>query len=109
MIPWWIFASLLANVSLISVEYFYRSQADFAAAMSRAWPLIVLGQVGLYFAWHNAPHLLVAWAIFSIGNSLIRLAMVTFILGEPTKIPWALAGISLMFVGGYVVKMGTMR
>jgi hypothetical protein len=105
--PYWVLANLLANASIMCVEYLNRTQPDLPAALLRTWPLIVVGQVCLWYSWKHAPSLLLCWAVFSVGNSLMRLALVTSILGEPTRMPWVLGGIGLMFGGSYLVKVGT--
>jgi len=108
-VPWWVVAALLANCSIVGVEYLNRTQPDLQSALMRTWPLIVLGQVCIFYAWHYAPSLLMAWAVFALGNSLMRVAMVTAVLGEPAKLTWVFLGISLMFAGSYAVKVGTMK
>ncbi len=107
--PWWIATSLLANAAIISVEYLNRQQPDLGSALMRTWPLIILAQVCLYFSWHYAPSLMVAWATFALGNSLMRLVMVGSALGEPMKMTWTVGGIALMMLGSYLVKVGTVR
>lgn len=107
--PWWIAASLMANAAIISVEYLNRTEPTLGSALVRTWPMIILAQVCLYFSWHHAPSLMVAWAVFALGNSMMRLAMVGCILGEPMKTAWTLAGIAAMVGGSYLVKLGTMK
>jgi hypothetical protein len=99
----------MANAAIIAVEYLNRTQPSLGDAMLRSWPLIVVAQVGLYFTWHHAPHMMVAWMVFSVGNSLMRLAVVGGVLGEPMKLGWVALGIGLMFAGSFAIKQGTMQ
>lgn len=104
---WWIVASLLANVAIMAVEFLNRTQPSLGEALWRTWPLIVLAQVGLYFAWHHAPHMMMAWVVFAVGNSLMRVAVVGGVLGEPMRFSWIALGIGLTFAGSWAIKMGT--
>lgn len=105
--PWWIAASVVANVAIIITEYLNRSTAGLGNALMHTWPFILTAQVCLYFAWRTAPSLLLVWAVFTLGNSIMRIAMVGLWLHEPLKWTWIVLGISLMFVGSYAIKMGT--
>lgn len=106
MIPWWAY-SLLANVSVITIEYTYRVQPTLLDAWWRCWPLIVIAQFTLYFSYHGAPSLLGAWIVFTIANSTMRLGVASFILGEPVQLPWALLGITLAICAGLSIKQAT--
>jgi hypothetical membrane protein len=107
MTYWWVIASVMANAAIIAVECLNRTQPSLGDAMVRTWPLIVLAQVGLYFSWHHAPHMMVAWLVFTVGNSIMRVIATTSVLGEPMKIWWVLLGIALMFAGSLAIKQGT--
>ena len=103
----WIATSVMANVAIIAVELLNRTQPSLGDALWRTWPLIVIAQVGLYFTWHHAPHMMVAWVVFAVGNSLMRVAVTGGVLGEPMKLGWVALGICLMFAASLAIKMGT--
>lgn len=105
-LPFWA-ASIIANLAIIVCEYVNRTSADLPSALVRTWPLIVLAQVCLWAAWNGAPSLMIAWAVFFIGSSLARLLLVTTVLGEPIRLAYVLAGVAIMGLGSFVVKLGT--
>jgi hypothetical protein len=99
----------MANAAIIAVECLNRTQPSLGDAMLRTWPLIVVAQVGLYFTWHHAPHMMMAWVVFSVGNSIMRVVATGSILGEPMKLGWIALGIGLMFAGSFAIKQGTIQ
>lgn len=108
MIPGWAVASLLANVAIIAIEYLNRhwgGAVTYWGALRLTGPLIVLAQFGLWYTWRHCPHLLAGWLVFTIGNSLIRLLMVSLYTHESFAW-WTPAGIGLMICGAFVVKEG---
>ena len=105
-IPWWI-ASLVANVSIITTEYINRTQPDLLSALSRTWPLIVVAQACLFFSYNGAPSLLMAWIVFTVGNSVIRLTMAGTVLGETFHVQWAVVGAILMALASFCIKRAT--
>jgi hypothetical protein len=103
----WIAAALVSNVAIITVEYLNRTQPSLLSAAKHTWLLIIMAQAGLYYTWHYAPHLMVAWAVFAVGNSLMRLLMVSCVLHAPMNFWVVTLGVLLMFGGSLVVKLGT--
>lgn len=102
--PWWL-ASILANVCICAIEYLNRAGgfADFRHAVTTTGPLIILAQWGLFYAWRDAPSMLLAWAFFTTGNAVLRLISSHFAVGE--ELNWMVAaGVSLMFAGVCVLK-----
>lgn len=105
--PWWL-ASLAANAAIITIEYLNRTSVDgLGGTLSRTWWLIALAQSFLFFAYNGAPSLMVAWVVFTIGNSLMRLVMAGTILNEPLSYLWAGAGVAAMSVASYCIKQAT--
>ena len=108
MIPWWVVASLVANVAINAIEYLNRTAAhgtSFSSQLAATWWLILISQFGLFYAWRGAPTMMLASAMFSSMNALMRLASNHFLLGEP--LDWrGWAGVSVMFVGMWLVKSG---
>ena len=105
--PWWV-ASIIANFTIAGVEYLNRAGgfANFGDALLRTWPLIIVAQFGLFYAWRDAPSFMFAWAFFTSGNLLLRLISTQFAVGEPLTLTTTL-GVSLMFGGAYLVKVGS--
>lgn len=106
MMPWWA-AGLLANASIMVVEYLNRTgqYATFWHALLHTGVFIVIAQWGLWAAWSRAPSLMLAWAMFTAGNSLFRLVSVRFMVGEPLS-ERTLIGVGLMMVALYFIKSG---
>ncbi len=105
---WWM-ASILANVAIGVVEYLNRTAgyANFGTAILHTLPFVAAAQLGLFYAWRDAPSFMIAWAVFTVGNSLLRMVNAQFFVGEPMS--WAtVAGISVMFGGVYLIKVGSM-
>lgn len=107
MIPTWVCWSLLANAMITFIEYVNRTggYASFGAVLPHTGLLILIAQAGLFYAWRDASSMMLAWAVFTVGNSAMRLASVTFAVGEvPT--PRTLVGICLMLLAVWLVKTG---
>lgn len=105
--PWWI-ASIIANVTIAVIEYLNRAGgfASFGDALLRTGPIIIVAQFGLFYAWRDAPSFMFAWAFFTSGNLLLRLISAQFAVGEP--LTWTTTlGVSFMFGGAYLVKIGS--
>lgn len=104
----WILASVLANACIIAVEYLNHAggYASFGAALLRTWPLILVAQWGLFVAFSSSPHWMAAWAVFTVGNSLMRVAAVSAKGGEITSYPHILLGVAVMIAGSMVIKEG---
>lgn len=104
-LPVWVFASLMANASIMAVEYLNRwnLSPSFLGTLRYTLPFIVLGQFGLWYSWRHAPHLLAAWLVFTIGNSAMRLTMVALVQREGFAW-WGVVGVALMIGGALVVK-----
>lgn len=82
-IPWWGW-TLIANASITAVEFLNRTRgwSSPLEALPKTLPLIVIAQVGIFAGWRYAPSLMVAWATFFVGNTLMRLASAHFLVGE---------------------------
>ena len=104
MIPWWL-SSIVANVAIAAIEYLNRAGGydSFWSAVLRTGPLIVVAQWGLFGAWNHAPSFLLAWAVFTAGNCVIRMASSHYMVGERLNI-WTIAGAALIMGGAYVIN-----
>jgi len=103
--PGWLIASLGANLAINAIEYLNRT-GGFATpidAFKVTAPLIILAQIGLFYAWKGAPSMMVAWAVFSSANCVVRLLSNHYLVGEP--LAWqGWAGVAVMFGGMWLVK-----
>ncbi len=107
MIPLWVLCSLGANVTIIWIEWLNRSTDGLGAALWKTWPLIVVAQIGLHFAFNGPKHWFTAWMVFVVGSSLTRIGGVAMFAPEEVS-SWTrtVAGIGVMLTGAYLVKGG---
>ncbi len=105
--PWYV-ASLLANAAIMGVEYINRANpGGWLHALPQTAPLIVVAQWGLYHAWSGAPHWMLAWVVFALGNAALRVAAVyLFANGEVASWGHILAGTVAMLAGAFIIKEG---
>lgn len=107
MIPWYLWA-LVANASICVVEYMNRSGgygSFWSAIPYTIWP-IMIAQVALFYTWRDAPKMLLAWLVFTIGNTVMRIASTYWAVGEPVN-PMVLFGVLVMIAGGRIVAYGS--
>lgn len=106
MIPWWV-AGLVANAAIMVVEYLNRTgqYATFWHALLHTGLFIVIAQWGLWASWSRAPSLMLAWAMFTAGNSAFRLVSARWFVGEPLS-ERTLIGVGLMALALYCMKSG---
>ena len=106
--PWWI-ASLIANAAVIGVEYLNHAggYGSWHATLLRTGPLIVVAQWGLYRAFSGTDHWLAAWAVFTLGNAVMRLAGVGLLVGNQIG-SWVYVtlGVAIMIGGSFILKEG---
>ncbi len=105
--PWYV-ASLLSNVCIMYVEYMNRGAAGtFWQTLPYTAVPIVLAQWCLFHTWNNAPHWMVAWVVFAIGSSIMRVGAVYLGAGdEISQWPHVLLGVTVMLAGALLVKEG---
>ncbi len=104
----WVLWSLVANACIMFVEYTNRhtGTGTWLSVLPYTIGPIIVAQFGLYKAFSGAPHLMVAWLAFTLGNSVMRVSMVGF-TGSTTgeHYHWAIMpGIALMMAGAFIVK-----
>lgn len=104
---WWM-ASLLSNVAIIMVEYINRTATGgFISVLPKTFLLIILAQFCLFRAFNGAPHWMIAWVVFAVGNSLMRVVSVNFMAGhEVANWYYTGGGCAVMMAGAYLVKSG---
>ncbi len=108
LVPTWWVASIVATLAITVIEYFNRAGgfSSFREALWITGPVILIAQWALFYTFRDAPSLMIAWWVFTIGNSVLRLGNVHFFVGEPVN--WRiLVGVSFMLLGGYFVKTGS--
>lgn len=101
---WWI-ASLIANVAIIGTEYLNRhATGGWLSVLPQTFPLIVVAQFCLFRAFNDAPHWFMAWAVFTVGNSIMRVSAVGLMGEKVASWPIALASITVMMCGAFLMK-----
>lgn len=103
--PWYCWG-ILANVFIALIEYVNRTgEYGYLGTLRYTAPLIFAAQMGLFYAWRDAPSMMLAWAAFTVGNTVIRLASVQWAVREPPTFA-ALAGVAVMVAGAFMVQLG---
>lgn len=101
---WWI-ASLISNVAIIWTEYINRhATGTWASVLPQTFFLIVIAQYCLFRAFNGASHWFMAWAVFTVGNSIMRVSAVGLMGEEVKSWPLALAAIAVMMGGAFLMK-----
>lgn len=108
---WWV-ASLFSNVVIIGIEYLHRSAPagttwlELVTGRPYMIPLYLVAQALLFYAFSGAPNWMMAWLVFVMGNSTMRVATV-YATGQPiSSWPLVLAGVGGMLACSYVLKQG---
>ena len=102
---WWVWG-VGANIAIGLVEAMNRTSDDtYMVTLTRTAPLILLAQWGLFRAYNGAPTLMAAWCIFTLGNTIVRLTMTTWLVNEPLS--WyTYAGVTLITGGALLINLG---
>lgn len=105
--PWWA-ASLISNLAIIMTEYLNRHHVgSWMTVLPQTLPLIVVAQFCLFRAFNGAPHWMIAWAVFTIGNSAMRVSAVSFMDGHSVASWWSvIGGVAIMVGGALLMKTG---
>ena len=103
-LPWWA-ASILSNVAIMYVEHTNRgATGGWLSVLPLTFIPIVVAQFCLFRAFNGAPHWLYAWAVFAVGNAVMRLGLVK-VLGEQVgSWPLALAAVTIIMLGSVLMK-----
>lgn len=106
-LPWWV-ASLVSNVAIIFIEYTNRQADDgWMSVLPQTAIPIIIAQWCLFHGFGGAPHWMIAWVFFALGNSVMRVAAIHFLsIGEIGSWPVTLSGVTIMMIGAFVVKEG---
>ncbi len=104
VIPFWVF-SLVSNGAIIGTEYLNRTATGgWLSVLPQTAPLIIVAQYCLFRAFNDAPHWFMAWAVFTVGNSAMRVLGVGFFGERVANWPLALASIVVMMGGALLLK-----
>jgi len=103
----WVLWSLIANVSVLSIEYANRKdyfEGFINGLPYMIWP-IMIAQVGLYYCFRDAPSYMMAWAVFTVGNAILRVISNSVLLNE--QLNW-MVGIGVVGMVGcaFLIKQG---
>ncbi len=106
-VPWWV-ASIISNLAIITTEYLNRTATGgFLSVLPKTFWLIVIAQVCLFRSFNGAPHWMIAWVVFALGNSLMRVTTVRTFSGHEIGNWWyASSGVAVMLLGALLVKQG---
>lgn len=102
--PWWL-AGVVANACIAYVEYVNRvgQHGSFLATLPYTIVAIAIAQWGLYHSWATAPSMMLAWAVFTAGNSGFRLLSASLFVKE--VIDWRqVVLVGCMFGCAYLIK-----
>jgi hypothetical protein len=99
---------MLSNVCIIFVEYVNRgATGTFWQTLPYIGLPILAAQWCLFQSWNGAPHWMLAWVVFVIGNSIMRVIAVYLGAGdEISQWPHVLLGVTVMLAGALLVKEG---
>lgn len=101
----WLLWLLVANGGIMWLEYAYRSGAytSFLHALPHIVVPILVGQIGLFYGFRGAPNLLVAGAMFTVVNVILRIAN-TYFLGETIN-AYNWLGVVLLVIATFLLKI----
>ena len=104
----WIAYSILANVFIAFIEYINHAagKPNFGSALLITGIPILICQYALYRAFSGANSMFMAWMVFTVGNSLCCVISVKLFVHQPIS-HYQLLGISVIILGGYLIKMGS--
>jgi hypothetical protein len=106
-VPWYCWG-ILANVFIALIEYQNRvgGSSSYLGTLQTTWWMIFVAQCGLFYAWRCAPSMMLAWAAFTLGNTVVRMVSVQWAVHEPPS--WAtIGGVAVMVLGAFMVKAGS--
>lgn len=102
--PWWI-ASIISNVAIIWTEYQNRNAlGGWVSVLPITGPAILVAQYCLFRAFNDAPHWFLAWVVFTVGNSIMRVSAVGFFGDKVGNWPLALTSITIMIGAAFMMK-----
>ena len=103
----WIVSSLFANLCVMYLEYTFRTLSPIGAS----WQYLKIALIVAAMQWtwwltlHYGPGLMTTWAVFTLGNSLLRVISAYWLVKEPPSL-MILGGVVTMFLGALLIKEG---
>lgn len=101
---------MISNVAIIYVEFVNRtSPGSWIDALPRTAIPIILAQWCLWRAFSGAPHWMLGWAFFTVGNAVMRCGAIALIGTEADQVGnwWIVtAGVAGMILCSFIVKRG---
>lgn len=102
----WILWSLIANAAIIWIEHIYRFQVpSFWQALPMVLPLVFISQWGLFHVFNSPKHWLMAWVVFTLGNTVMRLVVVAH--SKDVFNLHIVGGTALVLAGAFMISQGT--
>lgn len=100
----WIVWLILSNAGIFWLEYLYRSgkYPNFVVALPEILLPVLVSQMGLFYAFRQAPSLFICGSVFTLMNIALRLVN-NHRLGE-TLNNYNIAGIALLVVSVILIK-----
>ena len=101
----WIVYSLVSNIFIIGIEFIYRKGIfdSFASGLPYIILPILISQYCLFHSFKDAPNYLLAWAVFTVGNVMLRF-VANYYVGEQVT-TGAFVGIAMILSGAFVMKV----
>jgi drug/metabolite transporter (DMT)-like permease len=93
-----------AVLCITTTEFINKTTGSLGSAMLLAAPLIVVGQICLYYLFNGSVSIMSAWLVFTLGMSAARVFSSAVLLHEPLDPFWLGAGISLMLLAALCIK-----
>jgi len=101
----WILSSIAANLCIAVLEYIYRTNSLSAGLALKIVPLVIFMQLMLWHTWRAGPSLMLAWGVFTLGNTVLRVVNTHFMICEPMNTSTWLA-LTLIMTGVFVMHYG---
>ncbi len=101
---WWVYC-IIANVAIIATESLnVRASGSWVSVLPQTAPLILIAQFSLFKSFNEAPHWFLAWAVFTVGNSIMRVTAVGLFGEKVANWPLAFGAIAIMMGGAFLMK-----
>ena len=95
---------LIAAACLTRSEHASRTVETFGEYIVVVWPYLLVGQFCLFILFNTAPSVMVAWLMFTLTMSAMRIANSYFILDEGLDMRFVCASAVLMLAAALTLK-----
>lgn len=104
---WWMWSGV-ANILIMGLEYSYRTKLFDSFLQGLPYmivPLLIM-QFALSMSFKGAPTYMLAWAVLTVGNAVLRVGSNHFFVQEHFN--WMIAlGVAGMIGCGFLIKYGS--